>query len=1170
VNSRDQLASYLKKLEGRLRLGALLRGVAALVAVALTTTVVLVLITNAFGFSDVSLLFARIVLILILAFVVGYGVAVPFKALNRRRSALKAEVAFPQFDQRLVTFAERDQGDRDPFLELLAADTLKVARAAEPAHLVSNGKLLAWLVGGGASLGILIWMIAAGPGFLGYGAARLWAASLHSVTPFYEIRVTPGDAAVRRSANQRVTAQVIGRQVESARLYARYQSASKWEQVTMQRGAAAAGFEFLFAGLPESVEYYIEAGPLRSRTFKLRVVDLPSVKQIRVTYHFPAWTGLKDSVEEHGGDLRAVEGTEAELNVLFNAAVGQAFLALDDGKQIDLSASGHNFLQGAMRIEKDGLYHVATLDQGQPVRLSEDFFIEARKANPPEVSITRPAREYHASPIEEVTVSVHAEDDFGLRDVTLHYSVNGGPEQTANLLKQKGEKEVDGSTTLSLEDFKLVPGDVVSLYASAKDARAESHTDMMFIQAEPFAREYSQSQMLGGGGGGGMGGDQYQISQREKEIIAETWKHDISKNSSQQDLTEAAKFLSGVQAKLRDQSLSLAGRLEARELTEENEEFSRFQEDMNAAAKAMTPAAQALQQKKWKEALPEEQKALQFLLRAEATFRQIEVAFGNRGGGGGGGGSGRDLQSLFDLELDTEKNQYETEQTAGSANQRAEEIDKALQKLDELARRQEELAQQQHNPQDFQTRWEQEMLRREAEKLHDQMAQMARSNSQQGTSGSSSQSQAGQSPSGRGQSQADAPVQQALERLRQANDDMRRATSPEQSGADARRAADRLREASNLLNSLRKQDASQRLDSLAREGERLASEQRAQENRMRQAFDPSEVAKRSGQGQQSDEAFQQLEKLAGDRQSLADDLSTLEKQMQEATRALASGQRTAAAKLRDALGEMEQSGLPSRVQRSADMIRRGMNPNANPGEAAITTGIEHLNEQLRQAQQSLGGGQQNPEEALDRVERLRSQLDTLSRSLGERGAQAGQGREGGNMPNGPTAGNNGGPVGGNLQRGDTAGNNGGRWDGDRFYGGYDPGGYPTPQGTERKATPITQADIERAYQEALRDLNELRQTVRGEPGPLGDIQDLLRELNRLDPRRFPGNPAMIEQLHSQVLNSVDKLELQIRREIDNKQPGEVRTGDALRVPDGYQDSVAEYFRRLSKRPEANK
>ncbi|HXP59431.1 MAG TPA: hypothetical protein VN829_03015, partial [Dongiaceae bacterium] len=761
---------------------------------------------------------------------------------------------------------------------------------------------------------------------------------------------------------------------------------------------------------------------------------------------------MKDAVEEHGGDLRAVEGTQADLNVLFSLPVNHAFLTLNDGKQIDLSASGHNSDQGSLRIEKDGLYHIATLDHGQPVRLSDDFFIEARKVNPPDVRITRPAGEYHASPIEEVTVAVNAQDEYGLNDVTLHYSVNGGAEQTTHLLKQKGARQADGSATISLEDFKLVPGDLVSFYASAKDAHSESHTDMMFIQAEPFSRDYSQSQVMGGGGGGG-GGNQQQISQREKEIIAETWKHELGKNASGENLTEAAKFLSGVQAKLRDQSLSLAGRLERRELTEENSDFSQFQQDMNAAAQAMAPAAQSLQQQKWKEAISEEQKALQFLLRAEATFRKIEVAFGNRGGGGGG--SGRDLQSLFDLELDTEKNQYETEQTGNSANQRGEEIDRALQKLDELARRQEELAQQQRsNSQDFQSRWEQEMLRREAEKLQEQMAQMARNGSQQGASSASSQSRSSsQSQGGKGgqsgqsgqtgqsgQSAADQSIRQALERLQQANDDMRRAASPGQSGADARRAADRLREASNLLNGMRKQDASGRLDSLAHEGDRLSNEQRSQADRLRQEFGSSGATQRSGQGQ-SDATGQGLDKLAGDRQRLADDLASLQKEMQEATRQLAGTQQSAATKLRDALGEMQQSDLQHQVQRSADMLRRGMNPDdnargtnprGNSGEAAIGAGIDRLNDQLRQAQQSLqsGGGQQNSEQALDRLARLRSQVDTLTRNPGDSGAQAGQGNQGNQASQ---TGN----MGGAMRTGPTAGAhngeyNGGPLNGDRF------------------------------------------------------------------------------------------------------------------------------------------
>jgi hypothetical protein len=912
----------------------------------------------------------------------------------------------------------------------------------------------------------------------------------------------------------------------------------------MQRQPGAAGFEFLFAGLPENVDYYVEAGPLRSRNFKLRVVDLPTVKQIRVTYHFPAWTGLKDAVEEQGGDLRAVEGTEAQLSVLLSQPAVHGYLALDDGKQIDLAAGGQNSYDGKLRIEKDGLYHVAALDQGQPVRLSTDFFIEARKAKPPEVRITRPAGEYRSSPIEEVTVTVEAQDDFGLKDMALHYSVNGGPEKTTDMLKQKGAKQAEGSATLALEEFKLVPGDVVTLYASARDAHAESHTDMTFIQAEPFSRDFSQSQ-VSGGGGGGMGGDQHQISQREKEIIAETWKHVTNHESSAQELVEAAKFLSGVQSKLHDQAVSLAGRLEARELTEENEEFSSFQKDMNAAAQAMEPATQALGRQGWKDAMPQEQKALQFLLRAEATFRKIEVAFGSRAGGGGGGSSGRDLQSLFDLELDLEKNQYETEQTAASGGHQSAEIDQALEKLDELARRQEEIAQQPHNTQDFQSRWQQEMLRREAERLQEQMAQMAGKGSQQSASGSS-----GQSNSGGGQSGADASMRQALERLRQAGDDMRRAAAPQPSaaGADARRAADRLREASQMLQSLRQRDASQQLGSLASAAERLNNEQHEQAERMRRAFEPSEAAKRAS-GEQSEAAFDELAKLAGDRQRLASDLASLEKQMQDATRGLASGQQSAASKLRDALSGMQQAGLETKLQRSAEMVRRGINPSLGPNEAAINSGLERLNEQLRDAQQAMGSGQQNPGEALGRMARLRDQLDTLTRNPADQGGREGrQTGGGGSMHNSAGA------------------DAGAAWNGDRYYGGYDPG-FKWPQGQPRQPTPTTQADIERAYQQAQRDLNALRQTLSGEPGPLGDIQDLLREISHLDPRRFPGNPAMLEELRGRVLASMDKLELQVRRNVDDKRTGQVRTGDALRVPDGYQEPVARYFRSLSEKNE---
>jgi len=52
-------------------------------------------------------------------------------------------------------------------------------------------------------------------------------------------------------------------------------------------------------------------------------------------------------------------------------------------------------------------------------------------------------------------------------------------------------------------------------------------------------------------------------------------------------------------------------------------------------------------------------------------------------------------------------------------------------------------------------------------------------------------------------------------------------------------------------------------------------------------------------------------------------------------------------------------------------------------------------------------------------------------------------------------------------------------------------------------------------------------------------------------------------MHQQLLSGVDALELRLRRQLDEKQGGTIRSTDPARVPAGYQDSVAEYYRKLS-------
>ena len=365
MSRQKELNSYIVQVQQRLRLGAWMRGAAIFTSTALAVTIGLALLLNQFAFPAHGVTGARSALLLALASAAAFGIALPVVRLTRERAVRRAEASNPELEQRLTTFFDR-QRDGDPFIELLAGDTLALTQHAAPATLVEDKRLFVLGGAGVACLGVLVWIIAAGPGYLGYGASLLWTGPPKNAQPYYSISVTPGNVAVRRNSDQLITAQVIGMQPAKTQIFARYQSGHRWEQAAMQAqpfSGGAANYQFVLAGLPENVEYYVAAGPLESAHYTLRVLDLPSVKEIRVTYRYPKWTGMKPVSEEHSGDLRAIEGTEAELEIAMDRPLKDGQLALDDGQSIHLAGGEGNRYRGTLHMEKDGAYHVAALDE---------------------------------------------------------------------------------------------------------------------------------------------------------------------------------------------------------------------------------------------------------------------------------------------------------------------------------------------------------------------------------------------------------------------------------------------------------------------------------------------------------------------------------------------------------------------------------------------------------------------------------------------------------------------------------------------------------------------------------------------------------------------------------------------------------------------------------------
>lgn len=1169
MSARERFFEYLGAVERRMRLRSLGVGLAVVAGLLLAVTLVASWLGVRWAFDARLMLVLRVALVVAAGTGLALAVVAPLVRINRRRAAEIAERKMEGLEERAATLA--GPAADSPLAELVAEEALQYAEAVPPTALVGRAAMIGGGVLAGACVAVLVWLTAAAPGSLGYGAHLLWAgAPPAGQQALFQLTVKPGDARVRRGGDQLIEAVAAGFDTAQMRLRLRRAGSPQWETLPMEPSAAGAGAVFLLAGITEDVEYQVDAQRMRSPVYRLKVVDLPKIVKFRVRYRFPAWLGLPESVEDPGGDIRAVEETRALVEIETDKPLEGGLLVLDDGTRLSLRREAGLTARAELEVKRDGSFHFAALDGGAPVRLSGDYFIEARPERAPEVRLTRPGRDARVSPIEEVTVEAEAADDFGLQGLEITYSVNGGEPRTVRLPVERGAKEARGRTVIALEEFKLQPGDIVALSATARDARISAQTDIFFLEAQPFEREFLQSQTMAGGGMEGDGEEENDIVQRQKEIIAATWNQVRSVRPRPQAREDAA-FLSGMQQKLAGQAQSLAQRMRSRQLAATNEEFQKFSIEMGSASKAMQDAAAKLRALQWREALGPEQRALQHLLRAESLFRQIQVAFGQQGGGrGGAGGQMRDLESLFELELDLEKNQYETVQNASSAASRERRIDEALKKLEELARRQQQQAEQQRrNEQSFQQRWAQEMLRREAEALRRELEQLQREQRGQGSQ-SAQGSQTGQAGGSGAQGQRSAGgvqserLSRAQQQVERALEDMRRAQSAAGGEAqeNARRAAERMSQALEELGQMRRQQAGDRMDSLSRRAAELAERQRGYEEQVRK-LSPQPQAGARQPGQAAVPASES-ERLAREKESMQRDYQRLEQEMREAARTLDGTQRGAASRLREALGEAQQNEVGLRMRLGAEWMRRGLGPYLAPRERVVTEALERLSEQVEQARQLAGregGGQQREqlERALGQIENLREQLERQARGGQNSGRQ--QGREG-QKGEGQQA-----RSGGGGQRQDGARQTGERPGDRRRQTGGDPSFWRGDYGALNEGT--LQPDWNRnaeagrgAWAEAMRELRQLREEGAVSDETQAELERLLRRMQQLDPARF-GSPLLSARIETELLPQLEQMELRLRKELSG-QGGAPRAAPAAKAPPGYAEAVAEYFRRLSR------
>lgn len=208
-----------------------------------------------------------------------------------------------------------------------------------------------------------------------------------------------------------------------------------------------------------------------------RLSDVPLAGDIRITYRYPAYTGLTPRIVEGGdGSISAVIGTEVEVRATADSPPREAVLRVSplvgtEKQDIPMRIDGRT-LDAKLSVLRDGRYHFAMVtDDGERLEDRQLHPIRALLDTFPEVGLDSPVTDVEIKDDQEVSILWRAKDDFGISEVNLVVEPVGSGETRKLPLSTRSEMDarLEGRYRWAVSELGMEPGGEARFYIEALD-----------------------------------------------------------------------------------------------------------------------------------------------------------------------------------------------------------------------------------------------------------------------------------------------------------------------------------------------------------------------------------------------------------------------------------------------------------------------------------------------------------------------------------------------------------------------------------------------------------------------------------------------------------------------------------------------------------------------------
>lgn len=211
-----------------------------------------------------------------------------------------------------------------------------------------------------------------------------------------------------------------------------------------------------------------------------------TIEELRVRVVPPAYSGL--SVEEVSGDapVRALIGSQLEVNLTTHGAIQGATLSFN-GASNAMRALGAGRFSGAFTANASGAFEARVVADERLAPAPVVRAVEVYNDLAPEARITEPASDQllRALPNAPVVVRWTATDDLGLASVALKYIKSRGEGDSAKFtngevsignVERASVREWHGACALDLQRLDMQPGDTLVFWLEARDRNPNANT----------------------------------------------------------------------------------------------------------------------------------------------------------------------------------------------------------------------------------------------------------------------------------------------------------------------------------------------------------------------------------------------------------------------------------------------------------------------------------------------------------------------------------------------------------------------------------------------------------------------------------------------------------------------------------------------------------------------